>query len=448
MGQAPEGTRLARIRESPQYDRNQERFVNELGHGSGDWTKIVGQAIANEAKTRPDEALPTDETLSERLREPPPQGLRISWIGHSTMLIEIDGYRLLTDPMFSERASPVDWAGPLRFGPPALSMEELPPLDAVLISHDHYDHLDMDSIRTLDRPGLLFFVPLGVGAHLEYWGVPAERIHELDWWQEARLGELRLACLPSRHFSGRGLFNRYSTLWASWAILGPDHRVYFSGDTSQTPDFLEIGERYGPFDIALIESAAYNYNWADSHLGPEQAIDAFLMVRGKLMVPIHWGTFDLAMHSWTEPVERLRRAAITKNVALVIPRPGNSIEPDTPPTTEPWWPQIPWQTANEAPVVSSNLPDFSVPPPEAPVHPRPRTPSKSMGELNETMRGSAWKCLSYASREFPVPAAAQDPGCHRRPRAGAYRNRCTTVRPTKEINASGYELDRSPEDRA
>lgn len=367
MGKAPEGTSLARMRESPQYDREEERFVNVLGHGSSPWTKIVGQALSNDARTRPEEALPMDDSLAERLRELPTDGLRVSWIGHSTMLIEIDGYRVLTDPMFSERASPLSWAGPLRFGPPALSIDELPPIDAVLISHDHYDHLDMASVQALDRRGTRFFVPLGVGAHLEYWGVPAARIREMDWWEEARLGRLVLACVPSRHFSGRGLFNRYSTLWASWAILGPENRVYFSGDTSQTPDFLEIGERYGPFDIAMIESAAYNYNWADSHLGPEQAVDAFLMVRGKLMVPIHWGTFDLAMHSWTEPVERLRVAAEKKNVALVIPRPGGSVLATSEATRKPWWPQVPWQSAEETPVVSSNLPAFEVPAPIAPL---------------------------------------------------------------------------------
>ena len=371
MGKAPEGASLARMQESPQYDRDQERFVNELGHANSSVTKIVAQALSNDAQTRPEEPLPMDDSLAERVRTLPADGLRVSWIGHSTMLIEIDGYRVLTDPMFSERASPLSWVGPLRFGPPALSIDELPPIDAVLISHDHYDHLDMDSVQALARRGTRFFVPLGVGAHLEYWGVPAERIREMDWWEEARVGELVLACVPSRHFSGRGPFNRYSTLWASWAILGPENRVYFSGDTSQTPDFLKIGKRYGPFDIAMIDSAAYNYNWADSHLGPEQAVDAFLMVRGKLMVPIHWGTFDLAMHAWTEPVERLRVAAAKKNVALVIPQTGESVLASTEPTREPWWPQVPWQTGEESPVVSSNLPAFEVPPPVAPFNARP-----------------------------------------------------------------------------
>lgn len=361
LGAAPDGARLERMRSSPQYDLDEERFVNELGHMRPEWTTVVGEYMTNDAVQRPGEPLPTDESLAARLAVPPEQGLRVSWIGHSTMLIEVDGKRVLTDPMFSDRASPATWVGPLRFGPPALEIDELPPIDAVVISHDHYDHLDVASITALNELGLLFFVPLGVGAHLEYWGVPPERIHEMDWWQEAALGDLTLVCLPSRHFSGRGLFNRYSTLWASWAVIGSENRTYFSGDTSLTPEFLEIGRRYGPFDIAMIESAAYNQLWADSHLGPEQAIDAFRMVRGRLMVPIHWGTFDLGLHAWTEPVERLMVAARARDVHLVIPTPGESVVPSTAPTQIAWWPAVPWESAAEAPIVASNLPIFEVP---------------------------------------------------------------------------------------
>ncbi len=367
LGAAPQGARLERVQASPQYDGEEERFENALGHRSPEWTSVVGEYVTNDAVQRPDGALPTDDGLKARLGTPPKDGLRVSWIGHSTMLIEIDGKRVLTDPMFSERASPATWVGPLRFGPPALDIDQLPPIDAVLISHDHYDHLDVASIVALDERGVPFFVPLGVGAHLEYWGVSPERIHEMDWWDEAPLADLDLVCLPSRHFSGRGLFNRYSTLWASWAVIGPKNRVYFSGDTSLTPEFLEIGERSGPFDSAMIESAAYTQMCADSHLGPEQAVTAFQMVRGRLMVPIHWGTFDLGLHAWTEPVERLMVAARARDVHLVIPTPGESVVPSSPPTQVAWWPTVPWQTAEEAPIVSSNLPRFELP---APLRPR------------------------------------------------------------------------------
>ena len=361
LGADSSGPRLERIQASPQYDREDGRFTNELGRERSDWTAVVAQYFDSDAKTRPDEPLPCDDSLATRLEQPPDGGLRVSWIGHSTMLVEIDGYRVLTDPIFSDRASPATWAGPHRFSPPALEISELPPVDAVLISHDHYDHLDMASIVALDALGVRFFVPLGIGAHLEYWGVDPERIEEMDWWEEARLGGLTFACLPARHFSGRGLFNRDSTLWASWAVVGDENRVYFSGDGSMSPDFLRIGERYGPFDIAMIESAAYNRLWADSHLGPEQAVDAFLMVRGRLMVPIHWGTFALGLHGWTEPPERLLQAAAARDVHLVVPTPGESVVPSSPPTQVAWWPELPWESAEEAPVVASNLPRFDVP---------------------------------------------------------------------------------------
>lgn len=373
LGTEPSGPRLERMRASPQYDSQRERFVNVLGHARPEGGSVVSAYLENDAVTRPDEPLPADGRLATRLRVPPEGGLRVSWIGHSTMLIEIDGKRILTDPMFSDRASPVTWAGPLRFGPPALEIDELPEIDAVLISHDHYDHLDVASIRALDERGVRFFVPLGVGAHLEYWNVDPARITEMDWWEEARLGEetgeVTIACVPSRHFSGRGLFDRYSTLWSSWALVGPGNRVYFSGDTSLTPDFLEIGRRYGPFDIAMVESAAYNRMWPDSHLGPEQAVDAFQMVRGRLLIPIHWGTFDLGLHAWTEPMERLSRAAAARDVHLVIPVPGESVLPWSPRTTDPWWPSLPWEGPDTHPIVSSNLPPFDLPPV---LHPKAR----------------------------------------------------------------------------
>lgn len=362
LGGTPSGERLERMRASPQYDRDEEEFVNPLGHMRSDWGEVVWAYMTNDAVTAPDGSLPTDEALAKRLRTPAASGLRIHWIGHSTMLIEIEGKRVLTDPMFSDRASPASWVGPLRFTPPALEIDELPPLDAVLISHDHYDHLDVSSIRALGQRGVPFFVPLGVGAHLEYWGVPAAQIREMDWWDEAQVGPLTIACVPSRHFSGRGVFNRNSTLWSSWALVGEEKRAYFSGDTSLTPDFLDIGSRYGPFDIAMMESAAYNPLWPDSHMGPEQAMDAFQMVRGRLFVPIHWGTFQLALHGWTEPAERLLAAASVRGVHLVIPTPGQSVEPNSPATKERWWPSNPWKSSQESPIVSSNLPKVELPP--------------------------------------------------------------------------------------
>ncbi|WP_424521163.1 MBL fold metallo-hydrolase, partial [Rubrivirga sp.] len=178
-----------------------------------------------------------------------------------------------------------------------------------MISHDHYDHLDMPTIRALAGRVPRFAVPLGVGAHLESWGVPAASITELDWWDGLEVAGVRLVSTPARHFSGRGLTDRDQTLWSGWAILGAERRVFYSGDTALSPDFLEVGRRLGPFDMTFIESGAYNDAWADLHLGPEQAVAAHRMVRGELMVPVHWGLFDLALHGWTEPAERVRAAA-------------------------------------------------------------------------------------------------------------------------------------------
>jgi L-ascorbate metabolism protein UlaG (beta-lactamase superfamily) len=203
----------------------------------------------------------------------------------------------------------------------------------------------------------LFVVPLGVGAHLESWGVSAKQIVELDWWAETAVGALTLTATPARHFSGRSMVmaDRDATLWAGWAIRGPEHRVYYSGDTAMFPDFAEIGRRLGPFDASLIEVGAYDALWADVHLGPEQAIDAHRLVRGGVLIPVHWGTFDLALHPWTEPVERLLVAASRTRAQVAIPRPGQTVVPAAKFPVARWWPRVPWRTAEIAPVVSTGL---------------------------------------------------------------------------------------------
>jgi len=361
LGDRPSSAHRERFERSAQYDAGAARFVNSLPTERTQSFDLMAAYWRNDAVRRPREPLPVDPGLAARLRTPPEDGLRVSWIGHSTLLVEIDGRRLLTDPVFSPRASPFRWLGPLRFAPPAIAIDELPPIDMVLISHDHYDHLDMESIRALDQRGVEFLVPLGVGAHLVSWGVEPGRIRELDWWEEVAFDGLTLVCLPARHFSGRTGLATNGSLWASWAILGREARVFFSGDTSMTPEFLEVGRRYGPFDIAMMEAAAYNPFWADYHLGPEQAVDAFVMLRGRSLVPIHWGTFDLALHSWTEPMERLRREAARRGVHVVVPVPGGSVGASTPATREAWWPDLPWQGPEEAPVRSSGLEPFAFP---------------------------------------------------------------------------------------
>jgi L-ascorbate metabolism protein UlaG (beta-lactamase superfamily) len=266
--------------------------------------------------------------------------LAVSWFGHSTALVEIDGYRVLTDPVWSNRCSPSDVVGPQRLHPPPVQLEGLPAVDAVIISHDHYDHLDIDTVMALVRMQRApFLVPLGVGAHLRAWGVPETRIIELDWNQSAKVGELSVICVPARHFSGR-LFTRNNTLWASWALVGPSHRAYFGGDTGYTKSFAQIGADHGPFDLTLLPVGAYNTAWPDIHMNPEEAVRAHLDVTDSgsgLLVPIHWGTFRLAPHPWAEPVERVLKAAELEHVQVAVPTPGQRIDPSGPLRFSPWW---------------------------------------------------------------------------------------------------------------
>ena len=206
-----------------------------------------------------------------------------------------------------------------------------------MISHDHYDHLDMASVRRLAAAGVPFFTALGVGAHLERWGVPVAQIHELDWWSEAEVAGVRVVATPSQHFSGRGLFDGNGTLWTSWSLIGPRHRAFFSGDTGLTPLLGEVGERLGPFDVALFEIGAFHPAWGAIHLGPHGALEAHRLVRGRALLPIHWSTFDLGPHPWDQPIERLWKDALDAGVPLLTPLIGAPFEPATAPAPTPWW---------------------------------------------------------------------------------------------------------------
>lgn len=269
----------------------------------------------------------------------PETGLRATWLGHSTVLLEIDGLRVLTDPVWGDRASPTSFAGPRRFQPVPVPLAALPPLDAVIVSHDHYDHLDYPTIRALAGREVPFYTSLGVGAHLESWGVPAARITELDWWESARLphSDLTVTAAPAQHFSGRALGDRNQTLWSSFTVEGPDHSVFFSGDTGLTSEYREIGSRLGPFDLVMLEVGAFHPAWGDIHLGPQNALQALAMLGGGSFLPVHWGTFNLAMHAWDEPAETLLELAPEQGVHLVMPRLGEPIEPSRVEGVQPWW---------------------------------------------------------------------------------------------------------------
>lgn len=272
-------------------------------------------------------------------------GLRATWLGHSTVLLEIDGRRVLTDPVWGNRASPFSFFGPKRFQPVPVEIRALPPLDVIVISHDHYDHLDYTSVRALAALDVPFVTSLGVGARLEAWGVPAERITELDWWESTTIAGLTLTAAPSHHFSGRGLHDRNATLWSSFAIRGERHSVFFSGDTGLSPLFTEIGQRLGPFDLVMIEVGAFHPSWGSVHLGPENALQAWAQLGSGCFLPVHWATFNLAMHAWDEPAEVLYAKAPE---GLVMPLLGQAIEPAFAEDVQPWWRKVTQRDGDDA----------------------------------------------------------------------------------------------------
>ncbi len=291
----------------------------------------------------------------------PESGLRVTWLGHSTLLIEIDGARVLTDPVWGNRASPLSFAGPKRFHPPPAPLDALPSLDAILVSHDHYDHLDRPTILNLakSRPTTPFVTSLGVGERLERWGVPAQRIIELDWWEQANLKAVQVTATPAQHFSGRGIKDRNTTLWSSFHFRGPRHSFFFGADTGLTPEYTDIARRLGPFDMVALEIGAYHPSWGDIHMGPVNALTAHQMLASGAFLPIHWGTFNLAIHPWSEPAETLVKLGVPAGVPLVMPKLGAPVEAAHSSGVDPWWRTI--SSAAPEPLADWNAPESRVP---------------------------------------------------------------------------------------
>ena len=352
FGEHASGERLARMARSPEWQG--DRFANPQAMWS-DMRDALLRAFAGGPDVDPVEPVPVARTDPAALAVAPASGLRVTWFGHSSTLLELDGARVLTDPIWSERASPVEWAGPHRWYPPTIALAQLPPVDAVLISHDHYDHLDMPTIVAMRAWKNVFVVPLGIGAHLARWGIAPERSVELDWWQSTRVGALTVTLVPARHASGRVQPQSDLTLWGGFALVGDRHRVYYSGDTGLFDAMTDIGQRFGPFDLAMIEAGQYDADWPDWHLGPEQSVLAAQRVRAKALLPVHWGLFRLAHHGWTEPAERVLAAARCTDLPVLTPRPGASVEPTAlrPEDTQRWWPATPWATREQKPIVAT-----------------------------------------------------------------------------------------------
>lgn len=297
---------------------------------------VMGSFLFRRGRRTPKALLPIDRP-HEAWTRPAATGLRVTWLGHSTLLLEIDGHRVLTDPVFGLRASPSQRFGPKRFHPTPASLAELPPLSAVLLSHDHFDHLCAPTIRALAASDVPIVTALGVGHLLIQLGIDPARIHELDWHEHFDLQGLRFTATPAQHFSGRTLGGRNRTLWASWVIQGDRHRVFFSGDTGLTPEFTAIAEAYGPFDLTMLEIGAWHPAWGTMHLGPEHALDAFTMLGAGTLLPIHWGTFNLALHDWDDPGETLVTLAESRGARVLTPRLGQVFEPSQLEGPTPWW---------------------------------------------------------------------------------------------------------------
>jgi L-ascorbate metabolism protein UlaG (beta-lactamase superfamily) len=334
-----QGLRRERALASRQFHDGSFRNPSGLGPElRGNPLPILGEFAFGGRRRVPPGVIPI-ERPHEAWQRAPSSGLRVTWLGHSTLLLELDGVRVLTDPVFGERASPVSFAGPRRFHPVPASIAELPPLDAVLLSHDHHDHLCPASLRELARRRVPIVTSLGVGAHLERCGVAPEQIVELDWWEEHALPghELSLTATPAQHFSGRGLLDRNATLWSSWVLKTGRRRLFFSGDTGLTDAFSTIGQRLGPFDLTLLEIGAWHPAWGAIHLGPENALRAFEMLGGGTLLPVHWGTFDLGLHPWDEPAETLLSLASSAGARVLMPIPGRPVEPSQYEGVAPWW---------------------------------------------------------------------------------------------------------------
>ncbi|MGP1681594.1 MAG: MBL fold metallo-hydrolase [Giesbergeria sp.] len=344
LGKRATGLRLERMQASPLWKDGGFRNLHPITPGLRDRSAprpSLREFVFSEGRRVPQGPLPM-RNPRDTWGRPSSTGLRATWLGHSSVLIEIDGLRVLTDPVWGPRASPSRLVGPKRFQPAPVRLSQLPPIDVVVISHDHYDHLDFPTIRQLAKTSVPFVTSMGVGAHLQAWGIAPERITELDWWQSHTLpgADLAIHAAPSQHFSGRSLKDRNATLWSSLVIESPRHRVFFSGDTGLTTEYARIRERFGPFDLVMLEVGAFHPTWGDIHLGPENALKALDLLGGGAFLPVHWGTFNLAMHDWDEPAETLLALGPKHGARLLMPKLGEAVEPAHGPLDAPWWREL------------------------------------------------------------------------------------------------------------
>jgi len=341
FGKGPSKAQKLDYAKSGHYEKG--KFNNDKPSLPGPWEfdylKMIRESIRGAPNRQPQKNIDVEKIDSLGIVNHDANTTQLTWFGHSAFLLEMDGKKILIDPMLGESPAPLAFIGPKRYSKELpIEIEKLPFIDAIILSHDHYDHLDYESIQKLKGKVGQYFTPLAVGNHLIDWGISKEKIHELNWWESVDFDGIELVCCPARHFSGRGLFDRETTLWCSWVITGKKDNIYFCGDSGYDTHFKEIGDKYGPFDISLMECGQYNEDWKLIHMMPEEAVQAAIDLKSKLILPIHWGAFTLAFHDWTDPVERITKKANELNIPVTTPIIGDPIiVGDTIYPTEPWW---------------------------------------------------------------------------------------------------------------
>lgn len=338
FGSSPSGKFLKALEKSVQFNNETNRFENLEQMGNKiELVKLLTDSFSKE-NLAPGFELPFIETNINEFKKGTDE-FKFVWLGHSSFLINFSGKIILYDPVFSSSVSPIYFLGK-RFQPTPISLEELPPIDYIILSHDHYDHLDIDSITHFQDSNTVFFTPLGVGSHLRSWGIEENRITELDWWESAKVGELEFILTPAKHFSGRVGFDKNKTLWGSWIMKGSNQKYFFSGDSGYGDHFKQIGSKYGPFDLTFMENGQYNPMWTAVHMLPSHTVKAQRDLKSKRMVPMHWGMFTLSTHTWFDPVQSLGREAKKFNLELIVPKLGEIISVSPSINIENWWQEL------------------------------------------------------------------------------------------------------------
>jgi L-ascorbate metabolism protein UlaG (beta-lactamase superfamily) len=322
-GKLPSGKHLERLKQSPNFKRKGFENLSETAMMSEDasYWKLARNFFKRNKNASPPGALPTVKTdLNDLTGEP-----ALVWFGHSSYFIRIENKNFLVDPVFSGNAAPLSFMIKAFKGSDIYTVEDMPPIDYLILSHDHYDHLDFRTLRKLQGKVDKIYCSLGISSHLIHWGIDGKKIIEMDWWDTQKLdNNMSLTAAPARHFSGRGV-KRFQTLWSSFILKTPKLNLYLGGDSGYDKHFKEIVGKYGPFDIAILESGQYNTMWPLIHMMPEETVQAAVDLKAKSLLPVHWGKFALSMHEWNEPIKRVLQKAATLNMNVYTPRIGEMV---------------------------------------------------------------------------------------------------------------------------